>query len=295
MMQDNYTVALHGGAGVNPERDYREVEKHLARLVTGCAERLADRQSAIDVVEFAVADMEASGFYVAGRGSAPNDRGWVECDAAIMDGARMRAGGVCALRDIANPIEAARAVMEHTPYVLLAGEGARDFALGRGCEPVKDPLLHYRIPVGVEPEEMTRLDSGLAHGTVGAVALDRQGRLAAATSTGGLFGKQAGRVGDTPISGIGNWADGEIAVSCTGIGEAFIYAGGARDVASRIAYGGVKLEDAAAAMLGAVARHYGDGGLIAVDRRGNVTMPFNSSGMKRAVMGRNREAFVAIR
>lgn len=294
-MPDNYTVALHGGAGVNPERDYGEVEEHLGRLVTDCAQRLADGQPAIDVVELAVADMETSGLYVAGRGSAPNDRGWVECDAAIMDGARMRAGGVCALRDIANPIEAARAVLEHTPYALLAGDGARDFALGRGCEPVKDSARHYRIPVGVEPDEMTRLDSGLAHGTVGAVALDRKGCLAAATSTGGLFGKQAGRVGDTPITGIGNWADGEIAISCTGIGEAFIYAGGARDIASRIAYGGAKLEHAAASMLGAVSWHRGDGGLIAIDRRGNFTMPFNSPGMKRAIMGRNQEAFVASR
>lgn len=293
-MPHPHVIALHGGAGVHPNRDYREVEVHLGALVRDCEARLAGGASAIDMVEHAVAAMEASGLYVAGRGSAPNDRGKVECDAAIMDGARMRAGGVCAAVGLVHPIHAARAVLEHTPHVLIAGAGARRLAEEQGLALITDSAAHYRLPVGVEAAELLQLDSGLAHGTVGAVALDRQGRLAAATSTGGLFGKRAGRVGDTPITGIGNWADGDIAVSCTGIGEAFIYAGGARDIAARIAYGRASLEDACNAMLAGVARQQGDGGVIAIDRQGAITLAFNSRGMKRAVAGANHPPIVAI-
>ena len=293
-MPHPHVIALHGGAGVHPARDYSEVEAHLAVLVRECDALLANGASAIDVVERAVEAMEASGLYVAGRGSAPNDRGEVESDAAIMDGARMRAGGVCAAVGLVHPISAARAVLEHTPHVLIAGAGARRLAEEQGLALVQDSAAHYRLPVGVEAEELLQLDSGLAHGTVGAVALDRQGRLAAATSTGGLFGKRAGRVGDTPLTGIGNWADGDIAVSCTGIGEAFIYAGGARDIVARVAYGGASLDDACEAMLATVARLHGDGGVIAIDCSGAVTLKFNSPGMKRAVAGANYQPFVAI-
>lgn len=294
-MSNPHVIALHGGAGVHPTRDYGEVETHLGALVRDCDLLLADGASALDVVEHAVTALEASGLYVAGRGAAPNDRGEVECDAAIMDGARMRAGGVCAAVGIVHPISAARAVLEHSPHVLIAGAGARALAEEQGLALVTDSAAHYRLPVGVEAEELLQLDSGLAHGTVGAVAMDRDGRLAAATSTGGLFGKRAGRVGDTPITGIGNWADADIAVSCTGIGEAFIYAGGARDIAARIAYGSASLDDACDAMLAAVARQHGDGGVIAIDRSGAVTLAFNSPGMKRAVAGSGRQPFVAIR
>lgn len=293
-MSQNYVIALHGGAGVNPERDYSQVEAHLASLIGRCDDMLAEGASALDAVEFAVAEMESSGLYVAGRGSAPNDQGVVECDAAVMDGARLKAGGICAAADIAEPIRAARAVLDHTPYILLAGHGATAFARERDLEMIDDPATHFVLPVGVEAEEMLQRDEGLAHGTVGAVALDKNGNLAAATSTGGLLGKRAGRVGDTPITGIGNWADSEVAVSCTGIGEAFIYAGGARDLAARMAYGGESLENAGASVLAAVARYRGDGGLIAVDRHGEVIMPFNSPGMKRAAAGLRIERKVKI-
>ncbi len=284
-MDSNYVVALHGGAGVNIGRDYAEVETHLKVLAAACERMLRDGASALDTVEFGVSQMEASGLYVAGRGSAPNSQGVVECDAAIMDGALLKAGGVCALTGIEQPVCAARAVLEQSPYVLLAGQGAHDFALDSGLAKIKDPDSYFRTPVGVDPEEMAVRDQSLSHGTVGAVALDRYGRLAAATSTGGLLGKLAGRVGDTPLTGIGNWADSEIAISCTGIGEAFIYAGGARDVANRIAYGGSDLDEAAQDMLVSVAHCGGDGGLIAVRRDGSFVMPFNSDGMKRAIAG----------
>ena len=294
MKSQTHAVALHGGAGVHPDRDYAQVEQHLGALVRECDAMLASGQRAIDVVEHAVAAMEDSGLYVAGRGSAPNDQGVVECDAAIMDGARFRAGGICAAVDIANPIRLARSVLEDTPYALLAGEGARAFAIEHGMAMVADPGLHYRLPIGVEPEELLKLDSGLAHGTVGAAALDRSGGLASATSTGGLLGKRAGRVGDTPLTGIGNWADGEVAISCTGIGEAFIYAGGARDIAARMKYGNESLENAGTALLCQVAQHQGDGGVIAVDKDGRVIMLFNSPGMKRACAGSDIDLFVGI-
>ncbi|NRB01348.1 MAG: isoaspartyl peptidase/L-asparaginase [Rhodobacteraceae bacterium] len=293
-MTSSYAIALHGGAGVNPERDYREVEVHLSELIRQCESRLKQGQSAIDAVEQAVIELEASGLYVAGRGSAPNISGSVECDAAIMDGPSGKAGGVCAMQGVVNPIRAARAVLDTSPFVLLAGDGARQFALDHGCEAISATASHYRLPVGIEEAELSVLDPGLAHGTVGAVALDRSGGLAAATSTGGLLGKQPGRVGDTPITGIGNWADSEVAISCTGIGEAFIQSGGARDVTARMAYGGEALEQASTAMLEQVAVAGGDGGLIAIDRRGNCVMPFNSPGMKRAFVRSGEAPMVQI-
>ena len=285
-------IVLHGGAGVTPGRDYARVERHLLALATASAALLADGASALDTVEHAVRDMEDSGLYVAGRGSAPNTVGVVELDAAIMDGARHRAGGVCAARDLRNPVAAARLVLERSDHVLLAGEGAVAFALAHGERQVDDPAGYYVVPDGVEPGELS--GAGSAHGTVGAVALDRDGRLAAATSTGGLFGKAAGRVGDTGVAGFGTWADDAVAVSCTGIGEAFMLAGGGGDVAARMRYGGASLDDAAVAMLARVAALGGDGGLIALDTRGHITTPFNSGGLKRAWAGSGLAPGVAI-
>ena len=285
-------IVLHGGAGVTPGRDYHRVERHLLALATACAALLADGMSALDTVERAVRDMEESGMYVAGRGSAPNAAGPVELDASIMDGARFRAGGVCAARDLRNPVSAARLVLERSDHVLLAGEGAVAFALAQGEQQIVDPAHYYVVPEGVELNELSGVET--LHGTVGAVALDRDGRLAAATSTGGLFGKAAGRVGDTGIAGLGTWADDAVAVSCTGIGEAFMLAGGAGDVAARMRYGAASLDDAAAALLARVAALGGDGGLIAVDARGHIAMPFNSGGLKRAWAGNGLTPGVAI-
>lgn len=292
MKKISYALALHGGAGVTPGRDYTEVERHLTSLITRGENLLTAGESALNVVQVMVAELEQSGLYVAGRGSAPNSEGYVEMDAAIMDGSRRRMGAVAALRDVQSPITVARAVMEHTPHVLLVGEGARLFSQKQGIALVEDPRLWYRLPVGVEEKE-TRA-TGLTHGTVGAVALDRQGNLAAATSTGGLFGKLAGRVGDTPIPGAGTWADDLVAVSCTGIGEAFMQCGVARDVAARMQYTGSSLAEAAALALDEIREFGADGGLIAIDREGNLTLPFNSGGMKRASVVAGAKPVVAI-
>lgn len=286
----NPVIALHGGAGVNPARDYAETEAHMGALVEEAKGWLLAGLPALDAVERAVAAMEASGLYVAGRGSAPNVAGVHEFDACIMDGAHSRAGAVAAIRDVESPIAAARAVMEQSEHVLLAGDGACAFARQHGLAAVSDPANWYRLPVGVTQAD---IDSETrAHGTVGAVALDQNGRLAAATSTGGTWGKLPGRVGDTPIPGAGTWADGEVAVSCTGIGEAFILAGGAGYLAARVALKGETLDAAADALLARVAALGGDGGVIAVDRHGRIAMRYNSGGMKRAAAGAGFSKFV---
>ena len=292
--EQRWALALHGGAGVTPGRDYALVEAHLAALIDAGADRLAGGASAFETVSWAVAELEASGLYTAGRGSAPNSAGVVEFDASIMDGASGRGGAVAAIRDVKSPVAAARAVMERTPHVLLCGEGATRFAREAGLDPIPGDPGYFRLAVGVSAEDLEAPADQLAHGTVGAVALDRAGRLASATSTGGLFGKRPGRVGDTPILGAGCWADGAIAASCTGIGEHFILAGGAADVSARIRYGGAPAGQAADDMLDRVASFGGNGGIILVTRAGEVVLRWNSNGMKRAAAGSHMERTIAI-
>ena len=271
-----WALALHGGAGPVAGRDYAETERHLHDLGAACRDRLIQGESALDVVEFAVAELESCGLYVAGRGSAPNSAGHVELDASIMDGASREAGAVAALQDFVNPVVVARGVMEKTPHVMLAGSGAVAFARDAGFEEVTDPSAYYTLPVGVTQDDIT----DIAHGTVGAVILDQSGGLAAATSTGGTFGKLHGRIGDTPLIGPGTWADDDIAVSCTGIGEHIIRAGGASSIAFRYK-SGIPLQDAVQEMLDEVRRLGGDAGVIAVTRDARIAMPYNSEGMKR--------------
>jgi L-asparaginase/beta-aspartyl-peptidase (threonine type) len=187
---------------------------------------------------------------------------------------------VAALEGFASPIRAARAVMESTPHVMLVGQGAADFARAEGLAPIADPLAWFTHAGGGR----NKAAAELATGTVGCVALDRAGALAAATSTAGVFGKAHGRVGDSPIPGAGVWADSEVAVSCTGAGEMFIRAAVAAQVAFRIRFGGETLDAAAAAALEEVRALGGEGGLIAVARDGRVAMPYNSAGMKRAAL-----------
>jgi isoaspartyl peptidase/L-asparaginase-like protein (Ntn-hydrolase superfamily) len=289
MLTERWALALHGGAGVKAGRSYPRAEACLARLVIEGAARLSAGDGALDVVEDLTAAMENSGLFVAGRGAAPNRLGQVELDASIMCGRQGRAGAVAAMQGVAAPIRVARLLMEHSPHVLLAGEGAAAFALDQGCAPIGDPTLWLTTPDGFQVDD---LEDG--HGTVGAVALDGDGHLAAATSTGGTYGALPGRVGDSAVIGAGTWADGDVAVSCTGEGEAFILAAAASDLAARVRYGGQSLPDAALSVLETVRGHGGDGGLIAVSRAGDIVAPFDTDGMKRATAAWNQPALVGV-
>lgn len=277
-MARKWAIALHGGAGPVFGRDYSREEAHMAELLREGGKRLAAGVAALDVVEAMVAALEESGLHLAGKGAAPNTDGRYELDAAIMDGRTRNAGAVAALSGIISPIAAARIVMERTPHVLIAGEGAWALATEYGLPEVRDPDTYY------QPVEERCLLPARAMGTVGAVVLDQYGDLAAATSTGGVKSKTPGRVGDTPLIGAGTWADERCAISCTGLGEYFIRAAAAADVSARIRYGGASLEDAVQGALDDVKHLGGEGGMIAVGADGTLIAGSNSGGLKRGLM-----------
>lgn len=239
---------------------------------------LAGGGASLDAVSAAVVVLEDNPLFNAGRGAVYNAAGKHELDASIMDGATLRAGAVAAVSRISNPVLAARAVMEKSPHVLLIGKGAEQFARQQGLQFASTKYFHTQ-------PRLEALRKGLKrhHGTVGAVALDRQGNIAAATSTGGYTGKLPGRIGDSPLIGAGTYADNaSCAVSGTGWGEAFIRVVLAHEVSARMRHAGEDLNRASRAALKMLTRIKGDGGLIALDRRGNIAMPFNSEGMLRA-------------
>jgi isoaspartyl peptidase/L-asparaginase-like protein (Ntn-hydrolase superfamily) len=283
-----YAIALHGGAGPVPGRDYSAAEEHLRGLSSNCEARLIAGGRALDIVEYAVAELESCGLYVAGRGSAANSMGYVELDASIMDGSTREAGAVAAVRDVVNPVRVARGVMENSPHVMLVGNGALAFAQKNGFEETGDAADYYTLPVGVTAQDVTEQK----HGTVGAVARDQDGQLAAATSTGGTFMKLEGRVGDTPMIGAGTWADDNVAISCTGTGEHIIRAGGAISIAYHMR-AGATLDAAVDEMLAEVKRLGGDAGVIAVTKNTEIAMAYNSEGMKRSAVGSGQSLIVA--
>jgi beta-aspartyl-peptidase (threonine type) len=257
--------------------------------------------ASLDAVTRAVTTLEDNPLFNAGYGAVFTLDGRNELDAAIMDGRTLKAGAVCGLTHIKNPIELARTVMEQSEYVMLSGAGAEEFALSRGFTLV--PNSYFHTPERLRQLEHIRSgDAGLSAltishvGTVGAVALDSSGRLAAATSTGGMTGKRYGRIGDSPIIGSGTYADDRsCAVSATGHGEVFIRAAVAHDICARMRFGGRNLDEAVReVVLEELPALDGEGGVIAIDAKGEIAMEFNSEGMFRASRRDGEEARIAI-
>lgn len=289
-------LVIHGGAGVIERsalsaQDEREVRAALNRALDAGNVVLAKGGSALDAVEAAVMTLEESPHFNAGKGAVFNAEGKHELDASIMDGHTRRAGAVAGVTTVRNPIRLARAVMEHSPHVMLAGGGAEKFADSRPeIERVPNTWFDTeRRRKQLEAEKVKEragaaiVEKGKYFGTVGAVALDAQGRIAAATSTGGMTNKRWGRVGDSPVIGAGTWADDRCGVSGTGWGEFYIRNAVAHDICARVAYRGDALATAADEVVNKVVPAAGgDGGAIALDRDGNIAMPFNTTGMYRA-------------
>ncbi len=292
-------IAIHGGAGtisrenMTPERE-AAIRGVLEDSVRAGHAVLTDGGSSVDAVVAAIRIMEDSPLFNAGKGAVFNAEGQNELDASIMDGATLNAGAVAAVRHIRNPIELARSVMTDSEHVMLMGDGAEVFARQQGFEPVDASYFHtdfrWEQLQRVKAREGAMLEDedvdAKWFSTVGAVALDRHGNIAAGTSTGGTSNKRWGRVGDSPIVGAGTFADNaSCAVSATGHGEYFIRSVVSYDICARMRYTGAPLAEAADAVVnGVLVERGGEGGVIAIDAEGNVAMPFNTPGMYRAAI-----------
>ncbi len=301
-----FGIAIHGGAGTLPraemtaerEQQYRDGLAVALKIGASILERGG---SSLDAVTGSVANLEDNPLFNAGRGAVFTFEGLNELDAAIMDGRTRAAGAVSGVRHIKNPIELARTVMEHSDHVLLCGAGAEDFALSRGFAMM--PRSYFHTPE--RWSQLERIRSGdvdlsaltISHiGTVGAVALDRAGNRAAATSTGGMTGKRFNRIGDSPIIGAGTYADNRCcAVSATGHGEIFIRAVVAHDIYARMRYGQRTLATAVhEVVIDELPAMHGEGGVIAINRHGEIVMEFNSEGMFRASQKAGEAVQIAI-
>jgi beta-aspartyl-peptidase (threonine type) len=289
----DYAIAVHGGAGAWSGVDGEElaaVQNDLLSALTRGRDMLADGASSLEVVERVVAALEDSPHFNAGRGATFNARGEHELDASIMNGRNLACGAVAGVSTVKNPVKLARIVMQETRHVMLIGADADKFATSHGVDIVAPeyfwaPRQQERWKAFQAKAKAAAAPAAAAddhHGTVGCVALDRDGHLAAATSTGGLEGKLPGRIGDSPIIAAGTYADdATCAVSCTGVGEEFIRRAIAYDVAARMRYGAASLEDAVNAQFDERLRP-GDGGLIAIDHSGRISIRFNTAKMARA-------------
>lgn len=303
------SIAIHGGAGtlikgqMTPEKE--NAYKNALQLALNAGYRVLEKgMSSVDAVEIAVKSLEDTPLFNAGKGSVFTANGTHEMDASIMEGKSLDAAAVSLISGIKNPVSLARCVMEKSEHVFLAGEGAMHFAKQHHFEIVPDEYfydeLRYQQWQEIKGTDQFQLDHSLKKdskfGTVGAVACDANGNLAAATSTGGMTNKKYGRVGDSPLIGSGNYANNNTcAVSCTGSGEFFIRGVVAYDVSCLMEYKGLSLQQAAEeVIMRRVLKIGGDGGLIAVDAHGNIAMPFNTEGMYRACKSSLGEENIAI-
>lgn len=308
MVMDTFVLAVHGGAGTIQrelmtaarEKAYREALELALRK--GHA-MLADGGSALEAVQAAVMVLEDSPLFNAGRGAVFNADGQHEMDASLMCGESLRAGAVASVQNVKNPVLLARRVMDSSDHVLVSGLGAFEFAHKQKV-PLEDDQYFFEEGRyeqwmkmrGTDAYRLDHSDGEKKFGTVGAVALDRHGNLAAATSTGGMTNKKWQRIGDSPIIGAGTYANNAgCAVSCTGHGESFIRAVAAHDVHALMAYKGLSLEEAVRVVVHEKLPPLdGDGGMIAVDRQGNVVLDFNCSGMYRGHVGADGALHTAI-
>lgn len=299
-------LVVHGGAGVvarevTPEKE-KAIRAELQKALEAGFAVLKSGGSSLDAVTATITPLEDSPLFNAGKGAVFNHDGRNELDASIMDGATLRAGSVANVHRVRNPILLARAVMEKSPHVMLVGDGAEAFAQSIGMALV-DPKYFYtqerwqQLQDALKAEQAQTVAPAKAphHGTVGAVALDRAGHLAAGTSTGGMTNKRYGRVGDSPVIGAGTYANSRCAVSATGWGEFYIRANAAHDICARVEYKGESVAQAADdVVLGVVPKLGGDGGVIALDADGNFATPFNTDGMYRGWIDREGKLHIAI-
>lgn len=302
----NFALAIHGGAGdITPQNLPPDQEMAcravLAEVLEIGGSLLRQGGRSLDAVEVCVGLLEDSPFFNAGKGASFTHEGRNELDASIMDGRTLLAGAVAGVTIIRNPVSAARAVLEHSPYVLLIGAGAEAFAKAQGLEIVEPSYFHTarqyeRLEELRQAQIAQPSKSGEKFGTVGAVAFDSHGDLAAATSTGGMMNKRFGRVGDSPIIGAGTYANNATcAVSATGHGEHFLCNVVAYDISALMEYKELSVQAAAQeVVLHKLVRRGGEGGVIAVDNSGNVAIAFNSAGMYRGHIAADGQVTVQI-
>ncbi|MFH1686740.1 MAG: isoaspartyl peptidase/L-asparaginase [bacterium] len=304
-------IVIHGGAGtILRDKMTPELEEEIRATLEGSLKIgyaiLQRGGSALDAVQRAINIMEDSPLFNAGKGAVFTHEGHNEQDATIVDGATGQVGSVAGVRHIRNPINLARMVMSRSPHVLLAGDGAESFALSQGMTLVDDQYFftdrRYKQLEAVQlaekkdpddPQNRLGLSEDDRSGTVGAVALDQDGHLAAATSSGGMTNKRWGRVGDSALIGAGTWADKRVAISATGHGEFFMRAVTAYDVAARMKYAGMPLSEACAASMKQTGPD-GTGGFIALDNEGHIELPFNTTGMYRGYLLPGAQPWVGI-
>ncbi len=310
--ENKFVLVIHGGAGtierntMTPERE-KEYRAGLERALNAGYEILKRGGASLDATEAAVRTLEDDPHFNAGKGAVFTSAGTNEMDAAIMDGKTLRAGAVASLKHIKNPVSLARLVMEKSGHVFMDGDGAEAFAKANGLELVDQKYFftqeRFDALQRVKEKQKAAERAGHTyimnaqdrHGTVGAVALDQGGNIAAATSTGGTTNKRPGRIGDTPVIGAGTYANNATcAASCTGDGEYFIRANVAHEVSALMEHGGMSLQEAAETALERAKKIGGEGGLIALDRHGNFALPFNSAGMYRGHIDATGKAVVEI-
>lgn len=292
----DWALVVHGGAGYFDSESYTDEEDkayrdRLRAALDAGEEILAAGGSSTDAVVSAIKVLEDSPLFNAGKGAVFTSEGINEMDASIMRGADLNCGAVTGIQRVQNPIEAAHAVMNNSEHVFFSGSGATAFAEDQGLTMVDSSYFYseksWNRYLKIKQEEDSRTSSlwpDAKFGTVGCVALDKQGNIAAGTSTGGMTFKRNGRIGDSPVVSAGTYADNQsAAISCTGHGEYFIRAAVAHDICARVEHGGQSLEDAAnAVVMDKLVQMKGEGGIIGIDRQGNVAMTFNSAGMFRA-------------